>query len=180
MYRIKSILPTNIMLTLYYALIYPYLNYCNRIWGCAIPSVLNKVIVLQKRAVRLVARESYRAPTASLFLRFKLLRTADINKLQTAIFMFKYKHCLLPESCMHYFTVSSMHPYETRKATYFKLLSYRTSIRERCISIWGPSCGIIQQKKKLLLWQKRTVSLGKYGRAVYGDLLFKICILFKQ
>ena len=31
-----------------------------------------------------------------------------------------------------------MHPYETRKTSYFKLLSFRTSIRKRCISIRGP------------------------------------------
>ena len=52
---------TNTMLRLYYALIYPYLYYCDIIWCCATP-VLHKVIVLQKRAVRLVARESYDYP----------------------------------------------------------------------------------------------------------------------
>ena len=36
MSRLRYILPSNVMMMLYHTLIYPYLMYCNIIWGCQI------------------------------------------------------------------------------------------------------------------------------------------------
>ena len=33
MYRIRSLVPCRVMISLYYSLIYPYLIYCNQAWG---------------------------------------------------------------------------------------------------------------------------------------------------
>src|SRR5438876_4924870 len=54
MRRAQNILPQNILLMLYHTMIYPYLTYCNIVWGSACSSVLYKLTCLQKRAVRLV------------------------------------------------------------------------------------------------------------------------------
>ena len=51
MYRVSSFCPKNILMKLYYALIYPYLIYCNIIWGGAYPSHINKILLLQKRTI---------------------------------------------------------------------------------------------------------------------------------
>jgi Reverse transcriptase (RNA-dependent DNA polymerase) len=138
LYRIRNVLPNKVLLILYHTMIYPYLSYCNIIWGGANLSILKKVIVLQKRAIRLVTRSSYRAPTGPLFRRLRLLRLEDIHKLQTALFMFKFKYCILPLSCMNYFSVNLIHSHFTRHICYFNLASFRTSIRERCITVRGP------------------------------------------
>ena len=44
MYSESSFCPKNILRELYYALIYPYLIYCNIIWGGAYPSNINKIL----------------------------------------------------------------------------------------------------------------------------------------
>jgi len=127
--RVKHILSSSSLLMLYHTMIFPYLNYCNIIWGCAKPTVINKLTVLQKRAVRLVTRSSYRTSTGPLFSKLRLLKLVDIHKLQTVLFMFKFKQHLLPVSCMHYFTVNTNRSYVTRNTSYFNLfkISYMYS-----------------------------------------------------
>ena len=50
--RAKNNLPFYLLKMLYFAMIYPYLTYCNMIWGCASSQVLNSIFILQKRAIR--------------------------------------------------------------------------------------------------------------------------------
>ena len=94
LYRVKNILPNNVLLMLYNSMIYPYLTYCNIAWGCAKPTVLQKLILLQKRALRFITRSSYCSSTKPLFFRLGLLRLEDIHRLQIAIFMLKFKYKL--------------------------------------------------------------------------------------
>lgn len=49
------------LLSLYYTLVYPYLNYCNIIWSSNYPSNLNKLLLLQKRIVRIICGAEYLA-----------------------------------------------------------------------------------------------------------------------
>ena len=59
------------LMSLYYSFIYPYLTYCNQIWGTAYPTHQTKLIVIQ--AVRIIAGAKYRAPTDALFSDFGIL-----------------------------------------------------------------------------------------------------------
>ena len=45
---LKYIFPTNILKTLYQTLVFPYMNYCNIIWGSAYNNTLKPIILLQK------------------------------------------------------------------------------------------------------------------------------------
>ena len=117
---------------------YPYLAYCNSIWGCTKNNLLQRLIILQKRVVRIVTRSSYCSHGNPLFARLRLLRVSDIYKLQVVLFIFKFKYSLLPASCMNYLFVNSAPAYATRRNTYLVELSFRTNIRERSISVSGP------------------------------------------
>ena len=52
--KLKHLLSNKILLTLYYTLIFPHLSYCIIVWGGAAQSVLHKLDILQKRAIRIV------------------------------------------------------------------------------------------------------------------------------
>ena len=43
------------LLTLYYTFVYPYLTYCNHIWGNIYQSNLKRLCVLQNKIVRIIA-----------------------------------------------------------------------------------------------------------------------------
>ena len=44
--RVRRYLPHNILLILYYTLIYPYLSYCCNIWGYIARNTMNRLFVL--------------------------------------------------------------------------------------------------------------------------------------
>lgn len=137
--RARNVLPLDSLLVLYQTMIYPYLTYCNLIWGSACASVLHKLACLQNRAIRLVTHASFRSSCDPLFARLNLLKLSDINRFQTAQFMYKVKNHLLPLSCMRYVTVADpVRSYYTRKVYYFNLVGFRTVVRENSVSVRGP------------------------------------------
>ena len=67
LYKAKYYLPSNYLLTLYYALIYPYLTYCNLIWVSTYITNLQRIYLLQKRAVRAISKADYKASSKPLW-----------------------------------------------------------------------------------------------------------------
>ena len=89
MYKLKNIVPSSTLISLYYALIYPHLNYCNLAWGNTYLCHLEKLFLLQKRAVRIVCNANYLAHTNPLFISTKILKIFDIYKLNLAVYIYK-------------------------------------------------------------------------------------------
>ena len=55
MKKVKNKLEKRLLLNLYYMFIYPYITYCNTIWG-RVPTVyLDKTYILQKQIVRIIS-----------------------------------------------------------------------------------------------------------------------------
>ena len=54
MHPIARLLPQSIKLSLYYALVFPYLSYCNLIWAINYPSRLKRLVYLQKIIISLI------------------------------------------------------------------------------------------------------------------------------
>jgi hypothetical protein len=114
-YRSRFELSTNAKLSLYYTLIYPYLTYCNKVWSSTYVSSLNRILLLQKRAVRAITNSDYRAHSTPLFLDLKVLDIYKLNTFHIAKFMFKYHHNLLPPFFLNlFFTSYHVHNYNPR------------------------------------------------------------------
>ena len=135
--RCRKILSNDTLVTLYFSLIYPYLNYCCIAWGGAGATALHKIVVLQNREIRIITHSPFRSFTSPIYKSLNLLKICDIHFLHIAIFMFKFKHSLLPAPCMHYCKFNSS-SYGLRKINYFIIPPCRTKIREQSISIAGP------------------------------------------
>ena len=75
--------------TLYYSFIYPYLLYCNHIWGCASKTALQRLVILQKKVIRIICYAPYLSHTAPLFAKLSLLRVQDIYIYLISVFMWK-------------------------------------------------------------------------------------------
>ena len=139
--RCRNILSNDILLTMYFSLIYPYLIYCCIVWGGASATALSKLQVLQNRAVRLITRSPFQSSADPLFKQLRLLKLTDIRKLQIVLFMYKSKNLLLPNSCLGYCLINNRISYNMRNSQDFLTPSFRTNIREQSISIWVPGCG---------------------------------------
>ena len=91
LYKIRQFVSVNTMKNLYYTLIYPYLIYCNIIWGGTYVTHLAPLITLQKKIVRIITSQSYLAHTDLLFKQTGILKIQDIHKYLLGIYMFKNK-----------------------------------------------------------------------------------------
>ena len=57
--KARKKLNKSVLLNLYYSFAYPYFIYCNHVWGNTYPTNLNKMIVLQKKLIRIVTCSPY-------------------------------------------------------------------------------------------------------------------------
>ncbi len=114
--RIKNILPHSALKTLYYSLIHSNLNYGILAWGSS-PSI-NKLFKLQKKALRIINHQPYRAHTDQLFKSEKILKVQDLYKLNIALFMYDFIYNKLPTSFSQLFPSSLSSQITTRSASY--------------------------------------------------------------
>ena len=105
--RLKRFLPTDILKTIYNALIQPHLNFSILLWG----KNTKRISKLQKWAVRAITCSKYNAHTDPLFKKLNLLKVDDIYKITAIKFYYKYKNDLLP----NYFKNISLIRNETKK-----------------------------------------------------------------
>ena len=96
MSRAKYFLESKQLVMLYNTLVLPYLNYCAAVWGTNYPSNLKPVILLQKRALRIIGKKPYFAPSNPLFIKYKLLKLPDLVKEQSIMIIFAYLQNRLP------------------------------------------------------------------------------------
>jgi retron-type reverse transcriptase len=137
---VKYIVPRSVMVMLYNTLILPYLAYCAVVWGCAYDTNLNKIFVLQNRAIRLVSGAKYMEHCAPLYLKLKLLRFKDIYRQQLINNVFKFKYAKFPASFMPKVNLEyrcNRRVHNTRLLDEFVIPHYCTTIRESSFKIHG-------------------------------------------
>lgn len=83
---------------LYNSLILPYINYCCMIWGSNYDSQLMRLVILQKRAVRLIEYVYPPFSSEPIFKKYNILKLADIVKSQMLLVMHKFVTGQLPQS----------------------------------------------------------------------------------
>jgi len=134
MRRLKNIMPTRNMLTLYYSFFYPYLDYGLMLWGGASKTALNKIFVMQKKAIRIITNASYNEHTTPLFSKLHVLKLADIYELQLAKFIFGLYHNTVPRPLCSFFTVNrDLHEYNTRNCDNPIVKLHKTNVAARSI-----------------------------------------------
>jgi len=137
--RLAFYVPKKVLLNLYYSLIYPYLSYCSIVWASNYANRLNKLNLLQKRAIRVIDRAPPKSHTDQLFIKYKILRIDQINILQISEFMYKYTYRLLPQAFNNYFTLTSdTHTYSTRQGQSYRGVFARTNTRLFALRSVGP------------------------------------------
>ena len=141
LYKAKYYLPSTSLLTLYYALIYPYLTYCNLIWASTYVTNLQRIYLLQKRAVRAISEADYKASSKPLFANLKILDVFSIYSLQVSSFMYLYHNDALPiafNQIRFFQTGNQIHQYSTSYSDFYRPHSCRTNIKKFSILFQGP------------------------------------------
>ena len=114
LYRSSLVLDRKHLLLLYNSLILPHINYCCIVWGMTFPSLINKIEILQKKAVRIISGSSRIAHSEPLFKELKLLKVKDIAKQQALILIHRKIQHSLPGLVGCLFAINEYHTANTR------------------------------------------------------------------
>ena len=127
------------MKLIYNTIILPHLYYGITAWGNAHATHIQRLTLLQKRAIRIVAHAPFLAHTQPLFASLKILRLNEMYMYQSAIFMYLCQHLLLPSSLLELYSLNNhFHNYNTRSANNYHLPKSHTSFFQRSIIYNGP------------------------------------------
>ena len=139
MNKLKYAIPDHILKTLYCTLIQPYLSYGILIWGSTCKSYLDKLIKLQKWAIRTVCSSHYRSHTGHLFAKCNFLTVTDMYTLELGVFMYRFSITDLPVAFKEYFKKrSEIHDYPTRHVNDLNLTNNKKLFSDHSIRTNGP------------------------------------------
>ena len=160
--KIRYYVSTEILMNLYYALVYPLIMYGLIVWGNTYETTIKPVFVIQKREVRVITFSNFEQHSSPLFKALKIVKFPDLVTYLIAIYMYKFHNQLLPGVFASFFTkVDTVHSYNTRhsaKLTYY-LPKARTNYGKFSIRFQGPKIwNAIDDETKILsmsLFKKR-------------------------
>jgi len=153
--KARRYLPKECLKDLYYTFAYPYLIYCNHVWGNTHKTYLDKIIKTQKKLIRIISGSHYRAHTSDLFANNKLLNMQQIYQYSIGIFMFKYCNDELPNLFANMFQKNSgIHTHNTRQQNHFHLPKFKNnmlknSVRYQGVTLWNGLPDQLRESKSL-------------------------------
>jgi len=127
-YKLNRFLPPNILSTLYSTLVQPYFTYGIEAWYATSKINSNKLIVLQKRAIRAINDLAFREHTSHYFKSSNILKLNDLYAYHIATYAHKtiysnHDQVLLTELIHH----SDIHSHYTRYREEFRLPQFKKS-----------------------------------------------------
>ena len=158
---LKFTFPSNVLKNIYYSLIYPYYTYCNLVWGGTYDRHLEPLILLQKKAIRLISKVGYFDHTEPLFSNLKLLPVHEIYNFNCAKFIYQCKNYnSLQNFKDNIRTNSSYHDYNTRNNDSLRkpkgrLMQFNNSFMSHGIVIWNTLIDNIKNASTILSFKAR-------------------------
>ena len=171
LYKLKDILTKKSLFILYNSFILSHIMYCNTVWGNCSSTKINALLLLQKRALRVITHSKYLDHTDPLFRRLKTLKVHDIHTLQTSIFMYRLTQKKLPTLFYNTFKLNSnIHSYPTRRSNDYHLENPKIILAQKSIRHHGPD-----------IWNslpseiKRSSSLHSFKALLKNNLISRYC-----
>ena len=96
--RVKNLVPQKTLKTIYFSLFHSHLLYCPLIVSCASKSLIDKIFILQKKAIRAITHSAANTHTEPLFLQLKILPYKKIIYKQQLLFFHSIHNKNAPSS----------------------------------------------------------------------------------
>lgn len=101
--KLRNLLPRHVKLTVYNSLFRSFIEFGISCWGRSSNNNINRISILQKRAVRYIENLKYNAHTGAAFIRSRILKFTELVNLNQGCFIYKYVNNLLPSSFENFF-----------------------------------------------------------------------------
>ena len=156
LFKMRKYVSLKILRSIYFAIFDSYLSYCCLVWAQNY-STIQRIIILQKKAIRIINFQPRNFHTSPLFYQNSTLKFQDKICLENILFISKSLNNLSPSVFNTWFSFSSdQHNYETSSSTQCNLakLFYKTnrygkySITVSTVESWNK---IQKQLKDMLL-----------------------------
>ena len=141
--KAKHSLNKDALMTLYNSFIYPYLSYCNQVWGCTYSTTLKKLFTLQKLSLRIMFNMRKRESLEKVFHKENILKFTDINLYLICKFMFRYHNGKIPDIFQNIFMMNSdIHDHYPRQSGSYDVPKVKNnlgkwSIHYRGVIVWN-------------------------------------------
>ena len=154
LYKLKFVLPSKSLVTLYFSFIHSHLLYGLVVWGSTFPTYLNRLAALQNKAIRVIGGCKYNDSATPLYLEFEVLKLAELYKLEVAKLIYDCIYNNIPYSLSNMFIkTSQISPPATRSSINTNNLyipRYRTnklqrSVRYQGVKVWNSIPSDIQK-----------------------------------
>ena len=122
---------------LYNALFLPFISYCVCVWGNTYPTHLQKIIVLQKRMIRILSNSASREHTSPLFRGLGLIKFTDMISLSHLNVLHGYLYSKFPTPISAKFQLFR-NPRNTRLNNHFHEPFARTNAASHSIFFAAP------------------------------------------
>ena len=116
--KLRYYLDRTILKQLFYAFLYPYLTYGLVVWGNKYHTNIYPIIILQKRAIRIMTHSKFDDHTSPLFKSLNILKFSDLLFFHNALVMYQYHEKSLPPIFDDFFKpIYRIHSHNTRLAS---------------------------------------------------------------
>ena len=105
-FKIRDLLPLNVLICLYNAFFLSFLQYGLIVWGQTYASYIDPIFKLQRKAVRAISFQPRMSPSLPIFNDLKLLKLSQLFELRLLIFVFDSVNKISP-ICFHDFLYST-------------------------------------------------------------------------
>ena len=137
--KLRYSFPPSILQLLYSTLILPHLNYGILAWGNAAACHIEKVLLLQKKAVRIIDNVDFIAHTNVIFMEKCILKISDLYTYNLCQFMYSVNNGEAPTIFENMFNRNnSYHSHSTRQSLLFHLPLFRSLFAQRTFLFTGP------------------------------------------
>jgi hypothetical protein len=131
--RVKNLIPSKTLTTLYHSLFHCHLNYCAIITSCSSKSNIEKLFKAQKKVIRIITHSKTHAHTEPLFKSLQIMTIHQIITKAKLMFMHSIYHSYAPSAFLGYWTRNADRGlnYELRHNDDFFITRIRYSFLER-------------------------------------------------
>ena len=167
---LRPCMETNLLVNLYYSLVYSHIIYGIHVWGSASLSVLGKIQVLQNKAVRVISKvqhfQIYGQPLGPLpssdplYKNLEILKLGDVFKFHVVKFVFQCLAQETPSNFHNWFNINN-------EVHHHRTTSNVVIVRENYFET-----GTVSQAKILHTRQSNLVNYGGKSMQVLGPTLW--------
>ena len=142
MNRVKHVLTSSALYSLYCTLVMPYLTYCCEVWGNNYKTRIHSLFILQKRAIRICLNTDYKCHTKPLFYQLRSLNTLSAKDGDLRL---SASNACLPKTEISVFVT---------ECVFFTSTCYKLHVHHctMCYTVRKKKCSSLFWYKAILIW----------------------------